>query len=200
MRVLELGCGTGLFTAAFAQTGAQIVAIDLSEQLLEQARQRDLPPSQVEFQCGRFEDLPLEAAFDAVIGSSVLHHLELGSALPRIFELLKPGGRLSFAEPNLLNPQVFLERYARFLKRLFPYVSPDETAFVRWTLAKRLVALGFVEIRVEPFDWLHPRTPRWAMKMVRLAGGAFERVPGVREFAGSLLITAHRPMSDRRSD
>lgn len=194
MGALELGCGTGQFTAAFARTGARIVAIDLSEPLLEQARQRGLSPSQVEFRCGRFEDFPFPDVFDAVIGSSVLHHLDVDVALPRIFELLKPGGRLGFAEPNLLNPQVFLERYARGIKPLFPYVSPDETAFVRWTLAKRLTALGFVEIDVVPFDWLHPLTPRWAMEMVQRAGAVLERVPVVREFAGSLLITARRPI------
>src|SRR5262249_51180063 len=43
-RVLEVGCGTGLFTETFAATGAEILAVDISPELIEQARQRGLPP------------------------------------------------------------------------------------------------------------------------------------------------------------
>ncbi len=41
--VLEIGCGTGLFTEIFAQSGAVIVAVDISEDLLDRARARGLP-------------------------------------------------------------------------------------------------------------------------------------------------------------
>lgn len=43
VRVLEIGCGTGMFTEMFARTGAQIVAVEISEALLEKARARHLP-------------------------------------------------------------------------------------------------------------------------------------------------------------
>ena len=125
-RILEIGCGTGMFTAAFAKSRADIVAVDISPDLLAKAAERNL--ARVRFVQKNFEDCELEGPFDAVIGSSVLHHLDIERALPKIFNLLKPGGRLSFAEPNMLNPQVFCERHFR---RFFPYVSPDETAFVR---------------------------------------------------------------------
>src|ERR1700730_7439138 len=106
-RVLEIGCGTGMFTEMFAATGATIIAVDISPELLTKARSRGLPPGQVTFCERRFEDCDVEGPFDSVIGSSVLHHLEIGSAIRRIKDLLKPGGKLSFAEPNMLNPQVF---------------------------------------------------------------------------------------------
>src|SRR5438270_13417090 len=34
MRALEIGCGTGLFTEWFARTGADIIAVDISPDLL----------------------------------------------------------------------------------------------------------------------------------------------------------------------
>ncbi len=43
MRVLEIGCGTGLFTEMFARTGAHLVAVDISGELLEFAHGRGLP-------------------------------------------------------------------------------------------------------------------------------------------------------------
>ncbi|HYL79629.1 MAG TPA: methyltransferase domain-containing protein, partial [Candidatus Acidoferrum sp.] len=75
MRVLEVGCGTGLFTELFAQTGVAILATDISEELLVKARARGLPEDRVQFLRGRFEDQGIGGPFDAVIGSSVLHHL-----------------------------------------------------------------------------------------------------------------------------
>jgi SAM-dependent methyltransferase len=140
-----------------------------------------------------FEDPALvnESRFDAVIGSSVLHHLEVKPALQRIFDLLKPGGYLSFAEPNMLNPQVAAER--SFLRPLFKYTSPDETAFVRRSLGRMLSSVGFTEINIKPFDWLHPATPPWLINTVKAIGKFFELIPFIREFSGSLLISAKRP-------
>jgi len=191
-RVLEVGCGSGLFTEAFAHSGAEIVAVDVSPDLLRFARGRGLPAERVRFLEARFEDCAVEGPFDAVIGSSVLHHLEVAESLARILQLLRPGGRMAFAEPNLLNPQVFLER--RF-RRFFSYVSADEVAFVKGKLRRELGAVGFTEVSVEPFDWLHPAVPRPLIPLVAGTGRFLERLPGVREFAGSLVLSAARPHS-----
>ena len=75
MRVLEVGCGTGMFTEMFANRGAEIVAVDISPDLLKKARARGL--ANVKFCEKRFEDCDLDGSFDAVIGSSTLHHLDV---------------------------------------------------------------------------------------------------------------------------
>lgn len=193
MKALEIGCGTGLFTKLFAESGSEILAVDISEDLIEIANRFDFPMGNVIFRTIPFEDAALtrEGPFDAVIGSSVLHHLEVKPALQRIFGLLKPGGRLAFAEPNFLNPQIAAER--SFLRPLFKYVSPDETAFVRWLLGRQLADVGFEKIRIKPFDWLHPAIPKGLIKAVQSVGKVLESIPGIREFSGSLLISAKRP-------
>jgi 2-polyprenyl-3-methyl-5-hydroxy-6-metoxy-1,4-benzoquinol methylase len=189
---LEIGCGSGLFTSMFAETGATLVAVDISPDLLEMARARGLPEDRVTFAEKRFEECDLEGPFDAVIGSSVLHHLELAQALQQIFDLLTPGGVVSFAEPNMLNPQVFLERRFRGASWM-SHISPDETAFVRWKLAAQLRAAGFQEVSITPFDWLHPSTPSACIGLVKIVGALVERLPAAREFAGSLHIVGRRP-------
>ena len=188
-RVLEIGCGTGLFTEMFAAAGAEITAIDISPDLLSIARGKKLP--RVRFVEGSFEEWDAGQPFDAVIGSSVLHHLDMERALPRIAEFLKPGGRMSFAEPNMLNPQIYCERHFR---RFFPQVSPDETAFVRTRLARMLAGAGFESILIRPFDWLHPATPPAFIATVRALGRMCEQVWPVKEFAGSLHIAARKPV------
>lgn len=191
-RALELGCGTGQFTVEFARSGAEVTAVEISPELLDQARTRP-GGAAVHWTLGRFESTPLDGPFDAVIGSSVLHHLAIAPSLARIRELLIPGGTLCFAEPNFMNPQVFLERTFRFLPPFRSYVSPDETAFARFGFARRLVDAGFVDVRIVPFDWVHPSIPAALVPAITAAGGLLERLPIVRECAGSLLIRGRRP-------
>jgi SAM-dependent methyltransferase len=76
-RVLDVGCGTGGFTRALAETGAAVTGLDASERFIEFAR--EFPPPQrgtVAWVVGDAEKLPFEAAsFDRVLHSLVLHQL-----------------------------------------------------------------------------------------------------------------------------
>jgi 2-polyprenyl-3-methyl-5-hydroxy-6-metoxy-1,4-benzoquinol methylase len=191
-RVMEVGCGTGLFTEMIAASQASILAVDVSPELIELAKQRNLPPEQVEFRVMRFEDGAADGPFDAIVGSSVLHHLDMVMAIRRIYELLKPGGVMVFAEPNMLNPQVWAERNIPTIRKR-NHVSEDETAIVRWTLAKQLSETGFTNISIRNTDWLHPATPRALMPLVKGLSYVLEALPLIREFSGSVLIYAERP-------
>ena len=92
MTVLELGCGAGYFTQELARSGADIVAIDVSPELLEMARANCSAPN-VHFQIENAYELSYgDAVFDSVVGSSVLHHLEIERALRDIYRVLKPDG------------------------------------------------------------------------------------------------------------
>jgi len=195
---LEIGCGTGLFTEWFAQSGASIIAVDVSGVLIAKARERDLPAHRIHFVEGAFEECRLEGPFDAVIGSSVLHHLQVETSIRKIFGLLKPGGVMSFTEPNMLNPQILLQKNIPWLKRRLGD-SPDETAFYSWRMRTLLKTVGFVDIEVYPFDWLHPAVPpSWIDPVTRL-GEILEKTFFLREFAGSLHISAKRPERIARS-
>ncbi len=194
VRALEIGCGTGLFTEMFAETGAVIDGVDISPELLARAQARGLPADRVRFLVKRFEDFDAGGAFDAVIGSSVLHHLDMDLAAPKIAQLLKPGGWMSFAEPNMVNPQIAVQKNVGWVKRRLGD-SPDETAFVRWSLRRTLEGVGLEQVEIRPFDWLHPLTPAALIRTVSTCGHILERIPIVREFAGSLLIRGRRPGS-----
>lgn len=193
-RALEIGCGTGNFTEKFARSGAQIVAVDISPDLLKKAQARRLPESQVRFLAKPFEQCDVDGPFDAVIGSSILHHLDIQPALAKILVLLKPGGVMCFAEPNLVNPQILVQKNIPWIRERLGD-SPDERAFVRWPLRRRLLRTGFESVVITPFDWLHPATPEGMIGAVRTAGTIFEKTPLLRELAGSLLIRASRPTS-----
>ncbi len=70
-----------------------------------------------------------DGVFDSVVGSSVLHHLEIEEALREIYRVLQAGGAIYFTEPNMLNPQIAIQKNVPWVKRRLGD-SPDETAFV----------------------------------------------------------------------
>ena len=190
---LELGCGTGIFLEKVARGGARIVGLDLSADLLARARTRLAGATNVVLHRGNAEQMPYAASsFDAVYGSSVLHHLDLDRALAEVFRVLRPGGRCVFTEPNILNPQVAIMFHLGLTKRYFG-VSPDEMAFSRFAAARALKAAGFAAAEVEPYDFLHPATPQALCDVVDRVGRAIERVPLLREITGSFVVRARRP-------
>jgi ubiquinone/menaquinone biosynthesis C-methylase UbiE len=189
MSVLELGCGTWYFTRELAHSGAHIVAVDVSPELLEIARADCLAENvryEVQNACalGYREDV-----FDSVVGSSVLHHLEIKEALREIYRVLKVGGTIYFTEPNMLNPQIAIQKNVPWVKRKLGD-SPDETAFFRWPLRRLLKQTGFRDVRIDPFDFLHPKTAGFLVNRLNGLGYLLENVPVISEFAGSLYIRA----------
>src|SRR5215510_9301055 len=109
MTVLELGCGTGYFTRELARSGADILAIDVSPELLAIAR-ADCSAPNIRYEIQNACVMSYrDAVFDSVVGSSVLHHLEIKRALHEIYRVLKSGGTIYFTEPNMLNPQIAIQ-------------------------------------------------------------------------------------------
>jgi SAM-dependent methyltransferase len=193
VRALELGCGTGVFLERVAASGARLRGLDLSQELLARARARLDGLRNVSLDCGNAEQMPYtEASFDVVYGSSVLHHLHLEAALGEVLRVLRPGGRVVFAEPNLLNPQVALMFKLGLTKRYFG-VSPDEMAFSRFRARRALRAVGYAEPEVRPFDFLHPATPAPLIGLIAGLGRVLEALPLAREITGSFLVLARKP-------
>lgn len=190
-RVLEIGCGTGLFTEALARTGSAIVAIDISEPLILKAKER-VSSGGVDFIVGNACETGFDSgSFDFVVGSSSLHHLEVDPALKEFLRILKPGGGMMFTEPNMMNPQVALTKNVPSLKRRAGD-SPDETAFFRWKIAERLRGAGFVGVSAEPFDFLHPALPGPWLAAAEPMAILLEKIPLLREIAGSLVIRGRK--------
>ena len=189
MTVLELGCGTGYFTRELARSGAEIIAIDVSPELLNIARSNCSAPN-VRYEIQNAYDLSYnDSVFDSVIGSSVLHHLEIEDAVREIYRVLRPNGTIFFTEPNMLNPQIAIQKNVPWVKRKLGD-SPDETAFFRWPLRRLLEITGFRGVRIDAFDFLHPKTPTPLIGSVNALGRFLENVPVLSEFAGSLYIHA----------
>ncbi len=185
-KILEIGCGTALFTEKiYSAVKPEIYAIDISPELLEQA-QAKLP--NVKFKVDDAMNLSFaDNTFDCVYGSSILHHLDMNVALKEIFRVLKKGGTIVFAEPNMLNPQIFLQKNIPYIKERMGD-SPDETAVVRFSFKTKMKRAGFSNCKVFPYDFLHPATSVSMIPFVNSLGLFVEKIPLLKEIAGSVII------------
>ena len=90
-RILDLGSGTGQLTASIAASGAEVVGVDHSADMVAQAR-ANFP--RMRFDVGDARAFEVDAPFDAVFSNAVLHWVEPpNAAVDRIWHALRPGGR-----------------------------------------------------------------------------------------------------------
>ena len=91
-RVLEVGCGWGELAEWIArETGADVVATDLSPRMVELTRERGLAATVADVQRLPFAD----REFDVAVAAWMLYHVpELERAIAELARVLRPGGRL----------------------------------------------------------------------------------------------------------
>jgi SAM-dependent methyltransferase len=91
-RVLEVGCGWGELAAWIARdTGAEVIATDLSPHMVELAGERG-----VDARIADVQDLPFDdREFDVVVAAWMLYHVpDLDRGIAELARVLRPGGRL----------------------------------------------------------------------------------------------------------
>jgi len=100
--VLDVACGPGILSAAIAKTERQVVALDLTPQMLTKAAQRcaDAGLGNVTFREGNAAELPFaDADFDAAVTRLSVHHFDRpGRAMSEIFRVLRSGGSFVIAD------------------------------------------------------------------------------------------------------
>jgi ubiquinone/menaquinone biosynthesis C-methylase UbiE len=182
--VLEYGCGTGSHSFELAKSGATVTGIDISTTGIEIAKSK---PETAEYGIEFFEmdaeNLRFdESSFDVVVGSGILHHLDLEKAYSELARVLSDDGRAVFREPLGHNPFINLFRF------LTPKIrSEDEHPFLMKDiyLARKyfsdiqieyfhlfsLMALPLHSFRIyTPILKMLTKIDRWALKLLPFLG------------------------------
>lgn len=94
--VLDVGCGTGYFSEKLKLAGANVIALDLSDKMLEVARRRC--GNSLKYIAGDAEALPLaDNSVDVVFSSLALQWCrDLSAPLQELKRVTRPGGRVLF--------------------------------------------------------------------------------------------------------
>ncbi|MFC7584142.1 class I SAM-dependent methyltransferase [Nonomuraea antimicrobica] len=92
--LLDVGCGTGVVTAAALALGAEVTAVDADPAMLELAARRH-PYATIRL--AALPELPFEdAQFDAIAGNFIINHVpDATEALRELHRVLRPGGALA---------------------------------------------------------------------------------------------------------
>ncbi|HEV3029279.1 MAG TPA: class I SAM-dependent methyltransferase [Planctomycetota bacterium] len=131
--VLDVGCGTGPVSITAARQGARVTGLDLTPELLAQAR--DSAPvagiRDIVWKEGDAEALPFpDASFDVVLsqfGHMFAPRPEV--AIRDMLRVLRPGGRIAFAT---WPPETFVGRAFMLSGKYMPPPGPGVSAPVQW--------------------------------------------------------------------
>jgi SAM-dependent methyltransferase len=139
-RLLEVGCGWGELADWVArETGAEVVAVDLSERMVELARERGVDARIADVQALPFAD----GEFDCAVAAWMLYHVpDLDRGIAELARVLRPGGRL-VAVTN--------SRFHLIELRELVGSGPSTLSFNRET-GEELLRRQFAEVRREDVD------------------------------------------------
>lgn len=189
-RILDAGCGLGLYVRRLRQDSPQVYGVDIDGDRLRQAS--DSLPNLCQASA---EALPFpDGWFDVVLSNEVIEHVDdERAALAEAVRVLRPGGHLALFAPNRLYP---FETHGCYWRGRYHYgniplinylptawrnrLAPHVRAYTRRELA-RLLAEQEGVIRVHRCIYAgydnvvaaHPRLGRW----VRGLSYALERTP-----------------------
>jgi len=180
--VVEFGCGVDSLAPHLAERGVEVVGIDISPVAVEvaqaEAAARGLKGAT--FRVMNAESLDFsDQSVDGVIGTAVLHHLDVASAFAEMSRVLKPDGRAVFLEPLGHNPLI------NWYRNRTPEARTRHEHPLRWQ-DFRLAHRWFQEVKVETFHLVSILTSpisesRWGQPLHRIASAVDRRILVVNE-------------------
>lgn len=153
--VCDYACGDGADSILLVNNGAQkVIAFDISQSAVDITQRRAMLcglQNRIEVHLDNAEKLSFESnSFDAIYGSSTLHHLDIERAAREVYRVLKPGGRAVFREP--FEQSKFLAFLTKLIFAITP-LKPDAVTPQRQLNTTDIAMLRsiFSEVRVKPF-------------------------------------------------
>ena len=99
MRVMDFGAGTGLISSQVAPLVKKIVAVDISEAMLNNLVSKPELHGKVEVVCQDIIDTPIGGEFDLIMSAMAMHHVkDTPKLIQRFAEHLNPGALIALAD------------------------------------------------------------------------------------------------------
>lgn len=192
-RVLEYGCGMGSLAFGLAAQARQVIGIDISDVAIEQAQLAAglQGLNNVTFMVDNAEAMRLpDKHVDVVVGSGIVHHLDIEKSMSEVRRVLSDGGIAIFAEPLAQNPVLNWYR-----NRSPELRSADEHPLTVADL--RGMASGFSSTKLTYFGLVAPilglfstaaKSDSWVTRFVWWLDRMLCSVPGLNRYAWYCII------------
>ncbi len=203
-KLLDFGCGPGIYSVMFAKVGFEVFGFDISPSNVATAEELASGyglRERTHFMTGVGEQLNYDDdTFDVVIGIDILHHVDIARSIRECLRVLKPGGHAFFKEPVEV-PIFDTLRNTRACKWLVPksaslerHITEDERKLTKHdlrlikSLCPDMTAKRFrLFSRLDAFN-KHLATSGKSSPVERLDQEIFRCLPFTKHFGGDLVI------------
>ncbi|THF69425.1 methyltransferase domain-containing protein [Deinococcus sp. Arct2-2] len=156
-RILDVGCGTGELTRRIAESGAEVVGVDASPDMIAAARAGSSLAG-LTFEVVDAHALAYPDEFDAVFSNAALHWMKpLDTVFAQVADALKPGGRLVLEMGGAGNMQTVIDAVNHATATLGLPELPHPWVFP--TTAQLATLLESAGLRVGRTHWFARPTP-----------------------------------------
>lgn len=183
--ILDFGSGSGRMTIPYLQKGYNVTAVDVSPKSL--ANLQLLYHKNKTASWGKLTthtSIPPNKSFDAIIGSDILHHINMPLTLPKLYRALKDGGILVISEPNGLN----ILWYIFILLRLPWSIEKGIRQCTILYLNKQFKKAGFRHVHIEGHGLIPTPLPLFVIS--RRNALSWGNIPILKHFAFRLIARA----------
>lgn len=188
-KIIDFGCGSGRISMYFLRRGFNVIGVDVSSHSIQHLE--NLYQTHKTESWGKLEtmtSLPINLV-DGVVGADILHHIDMPSYLPKIYSLLKQGGRVAFSEPNGLH----LPWYAYlWVKRIPWHVEEGLLKCTPRNVHRQLSKAGFQNIKINPHGLLPTFLfNRWS-RLCRYNAFTMSRIPLLSTLSFRFIVEAQK--------
>lgn len=163
-RVLDVGCGPGHTALLFATKAREVVALDPTQAMLDEARRLAAARSlgNIRFEQATAEDIPFDASsFDRVVSRQSAHHWSaIDRAMAEIGRVLKPEGRFVLVDTFAPEDPAF----DSFLNRIELLRDPSHVRDYRVIEWSQMFAAIGLELELVESWWLALEFDPWVKR------------------------------------
>lgn len=156
--LLDIGCATGELSYRLAQQGANVIGMDLNDDLLHRAQEKEVP-AHLSFRTGNMlflKDYFVPGQFDGLVcfGNTLVHLnslAEVGQTLKAMRDVLKSGAPLllqilnyDYILQNHVSELPVIENDAIIFKRFYDFEEKTDSTYVKFNTQLEIKSTGLV--------------------------------------------------------
>ncbi|XP_047990195.1 ubiquinone biosynthesis O-methyltransferase, mitochondrial-like [Leguminivora glycinivorella] len=188
-KILDIGCGGGIFSMPLAKLGADVTGVDASKELIEMAQEHSqahppVPGKRPTYLCTSIEEHAKDNAnvYDGVVASEIIEHIDNDKKelfVKSCINTLKPGGRIFFTTPTRTRLTQFtaiclaeyvLNALPRGTHQYEKFTTPNEMTLLLERNGCHVEAVlgSFYNILQNKWHWISSTTLFFALQAIKL--------------------------------